>query len=204
MWIYIIILVVFFVIVVLKLIHFAVKKKGLQKFKDLNAYKKRLDIKYEKIPDNREVIYYSNGPLNIYFDPSNQNIYKGSTIDLPVYMANDEKAKKVGTGWLYLYIFIAILSFIVMALSIACFTANKIDESLLSFMNYDWLETVKNILINEYFLVSIVLFFLLTILFIAFNVAYRKLFIFFVPIYVDTINNQNFVKAMQPIYIKLN
>ena len=109
MWIYIIILVVFFVIVVLKLIHFVVKKKGLQKFKDLNAYKKRLDIKYEKIPDNREVIYYSNGPLNIYFDPSNQNIYKGSTIDVPIYMANDKKVKKVGTGWLYLLLVLQLI-----------------------------------------------------------------------------------------------
>lgn len=205
MWWYILIAVAFVIILVLKLAHYYTRKSFIVHLKAKDRFKSFFKMTYVKMSDNRKVIYYSNGPTNIHYDPTNLNMYKTGLIEVPYYVLSDKKKKLFGKGWLVLYSIFLIIFAVAFLLSLAIIICDWIDPNILSFANnYDWLVEAKKYVGNFYFCEGALALTLLAIFFIVFNVSYRHLFFNFIPYYLQMINGEIYYKTMQPIYIKLD
>ena len=97
MWrIYVVISAAFLLILIIKLINHHFKKSRVIKLKAIGEYKKFFDLSIIKVQDNRGIIYYSNGPINIKYDPSNFDLYRTRLTEIPSYSYKENKDEKYG------------------------------------------------------------------------------------------------------------
>lgn len=204
MWrIYVVISAAFLLILIIKLINHHFKKSRVIKLKALGEYKKFFDLSIIKVQDNRGIIYYSNGPINIKYDPSNFDLYRTRLTEIPSYSYKENKDKKYGRTPFIIYWVLFVLSFIVFALSLVWILLLNFAPESVEFLNIKSLETLKEVFTSNYFCYGVGLFMILCLVFILCNRNYKKHFVYNIPVYLKMVNRAAYAEAMKPIYVKL-
>ena len=204
MWrIHIIASIIFVVVLVGKLIHHHARKQKVIKMEASGEFKKFFKLHFVKVPDNRGVIYYSNGPMNIKYDPSNFDLYRTRLTEIPCYSYEDKKTRRYGRGWRICY-------WLIFAVALVCFLLSLIWQILLKFapdsvefLNIESLETLKEVFTSNYFCYGVGLFMILCLVFMLCNRNYKKHFVYNIPVYLKMVNRAAYAEAMKPIYVKL-
>ena len=149
LWIHIIASIIFVVVLVGKLIHHHVRKQKVIKMEASGEFKKFFKLHFVKVPDNRGVIYYSNGPMNIKYDPSNFDLYRTRLTEIPCYSYEDKKTRRYGRGWRVCY-------WLIFAVALVCFLLSLIWQILLKFapdsvefLNIEALEMTKEVFTQD-------------------------------------------------------
>lgn len=203
-WIYIVIGVVFLLVLISKCASYSAKRKRTIQMDFKGIFKRYSTLTIQKVNDGRKVIYYSQGPMNIKYDPSNFDLYRNTLIEIPWYVMNEKKTNKFGRGRLVVYIILLVIFSVLFVLSAVGIILNNFYPEAIEFLNTEALSFIIDYGFTYYFATGALACVLLTILFICLNRAYAKLFIYYMPSYLTTINNETYYKTMQPIYVKLN
>lgn len=120
----IILSIVFVIILILLLTDFIVFKNKVYKYEYLNQYKRDFKIITKEVYDTRSTIYHSEKPLLIAQDSYLNNFYKISRTPIATYEA--KKHVRKGAKFLgFIEILLFIISFLLLALSIAFFTLKE-------------------------------------------------------------------------------
>lgn len=203
-WIYIVAGAVFVLILILKLVHQKIRSNKIVRMQAVNEYKKFFTLTFAKVPDARKVIYYSEGPMNIKYDPTNFDLYRTRMIQVPCYTCKEKKVKNFGLGWKIIYWIIFVLALLCCIISVVWQLLLKFAPDSIEFLNIEALEMIKTVFTYTGFAVSMALISLLAIIFILVNQSYKKLFVSYMQIYYRLINNEVYSKSMKPIYVKLD
>lgn len=203
-WIHIIASIIFVVVLVGKLIHHHARKQKVIKMEASGEFKKFFKLHFVKVPDNRGVIYYSNGPMNIKYDSTNFDLYRTRLTEIPCYSYEDKKTRRYGRGWRICYWLIFAVALVCFLLSLIWLILLKFAPDSVEFLNIEALEMTKEVFTHRGFGFSMGLIAILALVFILLNLNYRKLFISYIPIYLKNVNTEVYKQAMKPIYVKLD
>lgn len=203
-WIYIVAGAVFVLILILKLVHQKIRSNKIVRMQAVNEYKKFFTLTFAKVPDARKVIYYSEGPMNIKYDPTNFDLYRTRMIQVPCYTCKEKKVKNFGLGWKIVYWIIFVLALLCCIISVVWQLLLEFAPDSIEFLNIEALEMTKTVFTYTGFAVSMALIALLAIIFILINKSYKKLFVSYMQIYFRLINNEVYSESMKPIYVKLD
>ena len=203
-WIYIVAGAIFVLFLILKLVHHKVRSNKIVRMQAVNEYKKFFTLTFTKVPDARKVIYYSEGPMNIKYDPTNFDLYRTRMIQVPCYTYKEKKVKNFGLAWKIIYWIIFVLALLCCIISVVWQLLLKFAPGSIEFLNIEALEMTKTVFTYTGFAVSMALIALLAIIFILINKSYKKLFVSYMQIYFRLINNEVYSESMKPIYVKLD
>lgn len=202
-WVYVLMCSVFIVILLIKIIYHYYKTRKIIKMEAKNEFKHNSKLTFVKVADNRSVIYYSQGPINMRTDPGDFSLYKTRMMDVPMYVGTTKKLNRVRNAWTGVYAFFFILFLLVFLLTATGILLEEFYPQGLEFLDGEAGNYIRQFFTSYYVGVFALLLTILALIFMLCEISIKKLLNYYLPVYLKQVNAECYQESMKPIYVKL-